>query len=66
MQTPRRLGLAERAAGLGGRILGRKGMLRRLPGPGPVAGWFGKRDLKVPARESFRAWWRRTGGGEAD
>ena len=66
LATPRRLGLAERAAGLGGRILGRKGMLRRLPGPGPVAGWFGKRDLKVPARESFRAWWRRTGGGEAD
>ena len=65
--TPRRLGLAERAAGLGGRILGRKGMLRRLRGPGPVAGWFGNRDLKMPARESFRAWWRRTGGGtEAD
>src|SRR3989337_2358977 len=43
---PGRLGLAEGAAGLGGRILGRKGMLRPLPGPGPVAGWFAKRDLK--------------------
>ena len=66
LATPRRLGLAERVAGLGGRVFGRNGMLR-LPGPGPVAAWFGKRDLKVPARESFRAWWRRTGGGtEAD
>ncbi|MEA2608232.1 MAG: L-lactate dehydrogenase complex protein LldF [Chloroflexota bacterium] len=63
LRTPRRLGLAERAAGFGGRILGRKGMLRRLPGPGPIGDWFGKRDLKAPAREPFRAWWRRTDGG---
>ncbi len=63
LRTPRRLGLAERAAGLGGRLFGRRGMLRRLPGPGPVGGWFRARDLKVPARESFRAWWRRTDGG---
>lgn len=63
LQTPRRLGLAERAAGLGGRMFGRRGMLRRLPGPGPVAGWFRARDLKAPAHESFRAWWRRTDGG---
>ncbi len=63
LRTPRRLGLAERAAGLGGRVFGRKGILRRLPGPGPVAGWFGERDLRAPARESFRAWWRGTNGG---
>ena len=60
---PRRLGLAERMAGVGGRLLGRNGRIRRLPGPGPIAGWFRARDLKVPARESFRAWWRRTDGG---
>ena len=66
MRTPSRLGLAERAAGLGGRIFGRHGMLGRIPGPGPVAAWFGGRDLKVPARESFRAWWRRTDGGGSD
>ena len=30
---------------------------------GSDRGWFGARDLKAPARESFRAWWRRTDGG---
>jgi L-lactate dehydrogenase complex protein LldF len=63
LRTPRRLGLAERAAALGGRLFGRGGMLRRIPGPGPVGAWFRARDLKAPARESFRAWWRRTDGG---
>lgn len=63
LRTPRRLGLAERAAGLGGRMFARRGMLRRIPGPGPVGAWFRSRDLKAPARESFRAWWRRTHGG---
>ena len=61
--TPGRLGLAERAAGLAGRLLGRGGSLRRLRGPGPIGGWFRARDLRAPARESFRAWWRRTDGG---
>ena len=49
--------------GLAGRLLGRRGRLPRLPGPGPIGAWFGARDLKAPARESFRAWWRRTDGG---
>jgi L-lactate dehydrogenase complex protein LldF len=66
LRTPRRLGLAERAAGLGGRLFGRGGRLRRIPGPGPIGGWFKTRDLKAPARESFRAWWRRTDGGRGD
>jgi L-lactate dehydrogenase complex protein LldF len=64
-RSPRRLGLAERAAGLAGRLFGRRGRLRRLPGPGPIGAWFGARDLKAPARESFRAWWRRTDGGRS-
>jgi len=63
LRTPRRLGLAERMAGLGGRLFGRRGKLGRIPGPGPVAGWFKARDLQAPARESFRSWWRRTNGG---
>jgi L-lactate dehydrogenase complex protein LldF len=63
LRSPRRLGMAERAAGLGGRLFARRGRLPRMPGPGPIAGWFRARDLKAPATESFRAWWRRTGGG---
>jgi L-lactate dehydrogenase complex protein LldF len=51
----RRLGLAERASRLGTRLA------RRLPGP--AAAWTDARDLPTPPRESFRAWWRRTGGG---
>jgi L-lactate dehydrogenase complex protein LldF len=62
LRSPRRLGLAERLAGFGGRLVGRRGRIRRLPGPG-LGGWFRARDLKAPARESFRAWWRRTDGG---
>ena len=58
----RRLALGERLAGLSGRLLGRR---RRTPGRWlPFAsGWTTARDLPVPARESFRAWWRRTDGG---
>jgi L-lactate dehydrogenase complex protein LldF len=56
---PGRLAAAQRLAGLAGRILGRGGHLRRLPGPGWVGAWFGSRDLVAPPAESFRAWWRR-------
>jgi L-lactate dehydrogenase complex protein LldF len=62
-RSPARVGLAERAAALAGRLFGRRGWLRRMPGPGPIGAWFGARDLKAPARESFRAWWQRTDGG---
>lgn len=62
-----RLARAERLSGLVGRLLGRG---RRLPGgrpavdraPGPGRRWTAARDLPAPPRESFRAWFRRTGG----
>ncbi|MBA2381689.1 MAG: lactate utilization protein [Chloroflexi bacterium] len=63
LRTPRRLAMAERLAGLGSRLVGRHGTIRRIPGPGPIGGWFRSRNLRAPARESFRAWWRRTGSG---
>ena len=54
-----RLGRAERA---GARLRGLAGRLGpRLPGP--FAAWSDARDLPLPAAESFRDWWARTGGG---
>jgi L-lactate dehydrogenase complex protein LldF len=55
--SPRRLGAAERLAGLGGRFLGRKGRIGRLPLPGLLGAWFRSRDLRAPAPTSFRRWW---------
>jgi L-lactate dehydrogenase complex protein LldF len=67
-----RLARAEVASGLVGRLLGRL-VGTTLPGgrralgriPGPAARWSAARDLPLPARESFRAWWRRTDGGRS-
>jgi L-lactate dehydrogenase complex protein LldF len=64
-----RLARAEKVSGLVGRVLTRLGRttlpggrpaVRRVPGG---SAWTGARDLPAPPAESFRAWWRRTGGG---
>jgi len=52
-----RLGAAERLAGLGGRLFGHRGRIGRLPLPGLLGAWFRGRDLRAPARTSFRRWW---------
>jgi L-lactate dehydrogenase complex protein LldF len=67
--SPGRTAALERVAGLGARALNRT--RRRAPGgrrvlgalPGPAKGWSDARDVPIPAQESFRAWWQRTGGG---
>jgi L-lactate dehydrogenase complex protein LldF len=53
--SARRLARVESASGRLGRLVTR---LARLPGPGRR--WTKARDLPVPPRESFRAWWKRT------
>jgi L-lactate dehydrogenase complex protein LldF len=65
-RSPRRLGVAERAAGWLGRVVGRGGTIGHLRGPGPVGAWFRARNLRTPARRSFRRWWQATGRREGD
>ncbi|MEU6975079.1 LutB/LldF family L-lactate oxidation iron-sulfur protein [Streptomyces sp. NPDC046371] len=57
LDSPRLLATAQRAAALGGRVLGRNGRIGRLPGP--LSGWSDTRDTPAPPAESFRAWWRK-------
>src|SRR3954454_4125063 len=46
--SPRRLEAAERAAGLAGRVIGRKGRIRYALGPSLVTAWFRGCDLAAP------------------
>ena len=60
LRSPRRLGLAQRAASGSRKLVGRRGRIRRLPPP--LSGWTRTRDAPAPPPESFRAWWARTRG----
>jgi L-lactate dehydrogenase complex protein LldF len=55
MAKPGRFRAATRLLRLG-RLLGRRGRIRRLPPP--LSGWTQARDFPVPAKQSFREWWR--------
>jgi L-lactate dehydrogenase complex protein LldF len=68
-----RLARAERVTGLVGSLVRRVGRrvspggratMSRLPWPGSL--WSQARDLPAPPAESFRAWWRRTRGGQEE
>ncbi len=54
--SPRLLRAVQWLAARAGAMLGRKGVIRRLPGPGRA--WTSGRDLPVPPPETFRSWWR--------
>jgi L-lactate dehydrogenase complex protein LldF len=54
----RRLEAAQRAAGLGGRLLGDR-TIRSIPGLGA---WTQARDVPTPPKQTFRQWWATTHG----
>jgi L-lactate dehydrogenase complex protein LldF len=60
LADPRRLGWAELATSLAGRLMGRRGRISHLPPP--LNAWTQARDAPAPPTESFRSWWRRTRG----
>jgi L-lactate dehydrogenase complex protein LldF len=62
MASPARWGAAQSASRLG-RVLGRRGRIRRLPWP--LSAWTGARDLPAPPTQTFRQWWRAERAGPA-
>lgn len=58
MNSPKRFGMAEKAAGVGRLLAGKKGHIESLPFPGSL--WTTSRDLPTPPKETFRQWWART------
>ena len=63
LKSSRRLRTAEWFSAMAGRVARRGGRTttRRVPGPG--AAWSEARDVPLPAAQTFRTWWRKTGGG---
>ncbi len=61
LRDPVRLDVAERLAGLGGKLIGRGGWIRWAPVPPPLRAWFRARHLRAPAPRAFRRLARRRG-----
>ena len=55
MSNARRFTIAQKAAGVGRVLFGRKGRISSLPFPGSL--WTGARDLPAPPKQTFRQWW---------
>jgi L-lactate dehydrogenase complex protein LldF len=59
---PGRLAAVQRLAGFGRRLLGDRAGLGPIALPGPAAKWSRARDVPLPPRQSFRAWWAQRNG----
>ena len=55
--SPRRFALAQRVTRMLARPAPQRAVIRKLPRP--LSGWTRTRDLRPPARESFRDWWEK-------
>jgi L-lactate dehydrogenase complex protein LldF len=56
---PRLFRLVARGVGVAGRVLGRGGWLRRIPGL--LRSWSDQRETPAPAPQTFNDWWRKRG-----
>ncbi|MGJ5671153.1 LutB/LldF family L-lactate oxidation iron-sulfur protein [Rhodococcus aetherivorans] len=63
MSSSRRWTAAQKAAGLGRLLAGRKGKITTLPGP--LGGWTEARDVPAPPKQTFRQWWNSDEGRAA-
>ncbi len=54
---PKLFRFVTRVGGLVGRVLGRDGWLRRIPGV--LRSWSAKREMPAPASQTFNDWWRK-------
>jgi L-lactate dehydrogenase complex protein LldF len=63
MSSPSRWQAVNWVAGRGRGVAGRLGP---APLPPPLSAWTATRDLPAPPAETFRRWWKRTGGGVHD
>lgn len=59
--TSGRYAKAQNVATMGGRLLGSRTRLGRLPWP--LSSWSQARDAPAPPKETFRQWWHRTHDG---
>lgn len=63
LSSKARLGLGERVASASRHVLGGPDGIQSVPFAGA---WFDNRTIPNPPPESFRAWWKRTGGGTSE
>lgn len=63
MKSPKRFALAEKALAVGRIVAGSDHRISTLPWPG--SRWTSSRDIPEPPAQTFRQWWARTHGGDA-